>query len=137
MTPAMIHLDRVEKSYGDHQVLKGVSLDVPRSSVVVLIGPSGSGKSTLLRCCNGLETAQQGNITINGQPLLRDGKLIAEKSLNALRTNVGMVFQSFNLFPHLSVLDNITIAPKTLKNTPDADARILALSLLEKVGLKD
>ena len=137
MSTAMIHLDRVEKSYGDHQVLKGVSLDVPRSSVVVLIGPSGSGKSTLLRCCNGLETAQQGSITINGQPLLRDGKLIAEKSLNALRTNVGMVFQSFNLFPHLSVLDNITIAPKTLKNTPDADARRLALSLLEKVGLKD
>ena len=137
MTPSMIHLDRVEKFYGDHQVLKGVSLDIARSSVVVLIGPSGSGKSTLLRCCNGLETAQKGNITINGQALLKDGKLIAEKNLNALRMNVGMVFQSFNLFPHLSVLDNVTIAPKTLKNTTNADAKKLALSLLEKVGLKE
>ncbi len=137
MKPSMIHLDRVEKSYGDHQVLKGVSLDIEKSSVVVLIGPSGSGKSTLLRCCNGLETAQKGDITINGQPLLRNGKLISEKDLNALRMNVGMVFQSFNLFPHLSVLDNITIAPRTLKNMSEADARKLALSLLEKVGLRE
>lgn len=137
MNTSMIHLDRVEKSFGDHQVLKGVSLDIERSSVVVLIGPSGSGKSTLLRCCNGLETAQKGNITINGQPLLREGKLISEKDLNALRMNVGMVFQSFNLFPHLSVLDNVTTGPRTLKKMPESEARELALALLEKVGLKE
>ncbi len=137
MTTAMIHLEQVEKSYGDHHVLKGVNLEVARSSVVVLIGPSGSGKSTLLRCCNGLEIAQKGTIRINGQPLLEHGKLISEKDLNTLRMNVGMVFQSFNLFPHLSVVDNITVAPKTLKGMSDRNARELALSLLDKVGLKD
>src|SRR5690606_16776734 len=98
-------------------------------------GPSGSGKSTLLRCCNGLEVAQGGTIDICGEALLDHGKPMPEARLNRLRTRVGMVFQSFNLFPHLSVLDNVTVGPRTLRGMGRAAAEELAGQLLARVGL--
>jgi polar amino acid transport system ATP-binding protein len=131
----MIRIQGLHKAYGDHEVLKGVELEVDESRVVVVIGHSGSGKSTLLRCCNGLEVAQRGTIDICGQRLLADGKMLGERELNALRMQVGMVFQSFNLFPHLTVLDNITVGPRTLKGAGAAAAKEQGMALLEKVGL--
>ncbi|WP_459615063.1 amino acid ABC transporter ATP-binding protein [Bordetella sp. 2513F-2] len=133
----MIRIRGLHKSYGDHAVLTGIDFSVPTSSVVVVIGPSGSGKSTLLRCCNGLEVAQQGTIEIDGQPLLDHGRLLPDPQLNALRTQVGMVFQSFNLFPHLSVLHNVTVGPRTLRGMRKAEAEALAADLLAKVGLAE
>lgn len=135
MSQAMISIRGLHKSYGDTHVLKGVDLDIQESKVVVVIGPSGSGKSTLLRCCNGLETAQKGTIDICGKRLVNDGQMLPEKSLNELRTHVGMVFQSFNLFPHLSILDNITVGPCTLKGVSKSAAVDRAMALLGKVGL--
>jgi len=134
-TDAMIKIRQLHKAYGDNAVLKGIDLEVDRSQVVVVIGPSGSGKSTLLRCCNGLEVAQRGSIQICGEQLVHDGRLMPEKSLNHLRTRVGMVFQSFNLFPHLTVLENVTVAPRTLRGTPAARASEIGMELLAKVGL--
>ena len=133
--PAMIKISQLHKSYGSNQVLKGVDLEVDLSQVVVVIGPSGSGKSTLLRCCNGLELAQEGTIDICGQRLIEHGVILPEKDLNRLRTQVGMVFQSFNLFPHLTVLDNVAVGPKTLRGMNAAQAETLAMGLLAKVGL--
>ncbi|NYT85197.1 amino acid ABC transporter ATP-binding protein [Pusillimonas harenae] len=133
----MIQIQGLHKAYGDHEVLKGVNLEVDKSQVVVVIGPSGSGKSTLLRCCNGLEVAQRGMIDICGQRLLTNGKMLNDSQLNALRTQVGMVFQSFNLFPHLTVLDNITVGPRTLKKTSAAAAKEQGMALLDKVGLSE
>lgn len=132
----MIQICQLHKSYGENAVLKGIDLEVDRSQVVVVIGPSGSGKSTLLRCCNGLEIAQQGTIDICGERLLDQGKLMPEKALNHLRTRVGMVFQSFNLFPHLTVLENVTIGPRTLRGVSVAQADEKGLALLTKVGLE-
>src|SRR3546814_4209954 len=114
-TPAMIKISQLHKSYGENAVLKGIDLEVDLSQVVVVIGPSGSGKSTLLRCCNGLEVAQGGTIDICGQAVLDHGTPMTQAGLNRLRMRVGMVFQSFNLFPHLSVLDNVTVGPRTLR----------------------
>ena len=133
----MIRIRELRKSYGAVDVLKGIDFDVQRSQVVVVIGPSGSGKSTLLRCCNGLEVAQGGTIDICGQSLLDHGKIMAEADLNRLRMRVGMVFQSFNLFPHLSVLDNVTVGPRTLRGMSRADAETQAEQLLSKVGLRE
>ncbi len=132
---AMILIKGLHKAYGNHEVLKGVDLEIDKSKVVVVIGPSGSGKSTLLRCCNGLEVAQRGTVDICGQRLLDEGRMLGERDLNALRMQVGMVFQSFNLFPHLSVLDNITVGPRTLKGLSASAAREQAMALLDKVGL--
>lgn len=131
----MIRISNLQKAYGDHVVLNGIDLHVNKSEVVVVIGPSGSGKSTLLRCCNGLETPQGGSIEICGQELVKDGVMIKEEGLNALRKRVGMVFQSFNLFPHLTVLENIAIGPKILKKKAAKEAEQQALELLRKVGL--
>ncbi len=100
-----------------------------------MIGPSGSGKSTLLRCCNGLEAADAGSLEICGRMLVDHGRRLPENELNALRTHVGMVFQSFNLFPHLTVLDNIAIAPRKLRGLSVAEADASARRLLDKVGL--
>ncbi|HUH41178.1 MAG TPA: amino acid ABC transporter ATP-binding protein [Castellaniella sp.] len=135
--PAMIKISQLHKSYGSNDVLKGIDLEVDLSQVVTVIGPSGSGKSTLLRCCNGLEVAQRGSIDICGQRLVSDGTMLAEKDLNKLRTQVGMVFQSFNLFPHLTVLENVTIGPRTLRAMHAAQAEALARQLLDKVGLAE
>jgi len=123
------------KSFGAVQVLKGVNFDLMPSQVKVVIGPSGSGKSTLLRCCNGLEVPDGGTLEVCGRKLIDQGRLLPDAELNALRMNVGMVFQSFNLFPHLSVLDNITIAPRKLRGLSRDAAEADARELLAKVGL--
>ena len=131
----IVRARNVTKSFGALQVLRGVDFDVASSQVSVVIGPSGSGKSTLLRCCNGLEVADGGTIDICGERLVDSGRLLPEASLNALRTKVGMVFQSFNLFPHLTVLGNVTIAPRKLRGLSIQDAETAARQLLDKVGL--
>jgi polar amino acid transport system ATP-binding protein len=131
----IVRARNVTKSFGSLQVLRGVDFDVGSSQVSVVIGPSGSGKSTLLRCCNGLEVADGGTIDICGERLVDGGRLLPEASLNALRTKVGMVFQSFNLFPHLTVLGNVTIAPRKLRGLSIQDAQTAARQLLDKVGL--
>ena len=133
----MIRIRDLHKAFGANEVLKGLDCDVLDAQVVVVIGPSGSGKSTLLRCCNGLEIAQQGTIDICGVRLLDAGQMIPERELNRLRTQVGMVFQSFNLFPHLSVLDNVTVGPRTLQGLTRQQAETRAHVLLNKVGLND
>ncbi len=125
------------KSFGPVAVLRGIDFDVMPSQVKVVIGPSGSGKSTLLRCCNGLETADGGSLEICGQTLVDAGRMLPDAALNALRMNVGMVFQSFNLFPHLTVLGNVTVAPRKLRGLSAAEADATARRLLDKVGLRD
>ncbi len=137
-TREMVKVSGARKSYGALDVLKGIDLSVARGQIVAVIGPSGSGKSTLLRSINHLETLDGGEIWLDGvlvnQPL--KGRAF-EKHINAVRQEMGMVFQHFNLFPHLSVLDNIIIAPTKLKGMKKADARELALALLAKVGLAE
>ena len=132
---SMIRIRGLRKAYGDHVVLNGIDFDVQPQQVVVVIGPSGSGKSTFLRCCNGLEEPQGGRIDICGRTLVNEGQMMGDKDLNALREEVGMVFQSFNLFPHLSVIDNVTLGPRKLHNMSRKDADALAHDLLKKVGL--
>ncbi|OWT80230.1 MULTISPECIES: amino acid ABC transporter ATP-binding protein [unclassified Achromobacter] len=131
----MISIRQLVKAYGDNVVLQGIDLDIMPSQVVVVIGPSGSGKSTLLRCCNGLELAQEGDIDICGRPLLTDGVMLPDSQLNKLREEVGMVFQSFNLFAHLNVLHNVTLGPRKLRGISRKQAEHEARALLEKVGL--
>ncbi len=121
----------VHKSYGQHPVLRGISLQVEEHQVVCLIGPSGCGKSTLLRCINGLEAIQQGEIRIRGDRVTGPGV-----DLNALRRNVGIVFQSFNLFPHMSVLQNVTLAPIQVLKMSRAEGEERAMALLKRIGLE-
>ncbi|MDQ0503250.1 amino acid ABC transporter ATP-binding protein [Xanthobacter agilis] len=127
---SLVSIRDVRKSYGAQEVLKGVSLDTGRGDVVAIIGRSGSGKSTLLRCINGLETYQSGSITVDGMAV-GDGKT----DLRTLRRHVGMVFQQFNLFPHLTAGENIMLAPTVVVKEQKGEARAVAESLLEKVGL--
>ena len=133
----IISIRELRKSFADHVVLNGIDFDVWPRRVVVVIGPSGSGKSTFLRCCNGLEKAEGGRVEICGRTLVQDGRLLPDADLNALREEVGMVFQSFNLFPHLSVLDNVTLGPRKLRGMSRADAEGQAGILLDKVGLTE
>ncbi|MDR7315855.1 amino acid ABC transporter ATP-binding protein [Brevibacillus nitrificans] len=138
----MISVKRIHKSYGKLHVLKDVSLNVEQGEVVVMIGPSGSGKSTLLRCMNYLEQIQEGSIEIEGKPIgliQKNGKLVEmpQKELDQVRAEVGMVFQNFNLFPHVSVLENVMMAPMTVKKTKREEAEKLARELLRKVGLAE
>jgi len=128
----VITIDSIHKSFGDTEVLKGVSLKVKSGEVVCLIGPSGSGKSTVLRCINGLESYDKGEIAINGRRVNTE-----QKDINELRTRVGMVFQRFNLFPHRSVVENVMEGPIYVKKEPRQQARQHAIELLEKVGLGD
>ena len=128
----LVSLVDVTKYYGDFKALDAVSLDVHRGEAVAIIGASGSGKSTLCRTVNRLETIQEGTITIDGERLPEEGR-----DLTRLRAEVGMVFQSFNLFPHRSVLDNITLAPTRVRKVPRARAEARAHELLERVGLAD
>jgi len=131
----IVRIRGLHKAYGEHVVLDGIDFDVQPSQVVVVIGPSGSGKSTFLRCCNGLEEPQGGRIDICGRTLVDSGRMLPDRDLNALREEVGMVFQSFNLFPHLSVIDNVTLGPRKLHGGARAEAEAQARVLLEKVGL--
>ena len=136
-----LELKNVWKSFGNLKVLKGVNLKVGKGQVVVIIGPSGSGKSTLLRCVCLLEKIQEGSIEVEKIPIAYGdqnsiGKLDKE-ALNRMRQEIGMVFQSFNLFPHLTVLENITLAPKRVKKIEEKKALDLAYSLLDRVGLSD
>jgi polar amino acid transport system ATP-binding protein len=131
----MVRIRGLRKSFGDHVVLKGIDFDVQPSQVVVVIGPSGSGKSTFLRCCNGLERPEGGSVEICGRTLVREGRMLADRELDALREEVGMVFQSFNLFPHLSVLHNISLGPRKLRGLSHSAADDEARALLDKVGL--
>ncbi|MBP2293268.1 amino acid ABC transporter ATP-binding protein [Azospirillum rugosum] len=138
----MVRIEKLRKSFGSHVVLRDVSLDVRAGEVLVIIGASGSGKSTLLRCINMMEVPERGRIFVDGQPMGQhkdDGSftVFPDRVLNEKRAQIGMVFQSFNLFAHLTVLDNITIGPVTVKKTPPAEARELAMALLEKVGLAE
>ena len=128
----LIHVENLQKSFGDFNVLTGIDLDISRGDVVVIIGPSGSGKSTFLRCMNLLETPTGGNIYFNGCD-------ITDKStnINIHRQKMGMVFQHFNLFPHMTILQNLTIAPIKLLKKPKAEAEAHAMKLLERVGLAD
>ena len=129
---ALIVMNDVNKWFGDHHVLKDVNLQVTRGEVVVVIGPSGSGKSTLCRCINRLERFQKGSITIDGQLLPEEGKALA-----ALRADVGMVFQSFNLFAHKSIVENVMLGPLKVRGVNQAAARSKAMGLLERVGIAD
>ena len=129
---AKLNVTNLKKSYGNLEVLKSIDLQVTEGEVVCLIGPSGSGKSTLLRCLNMLEEVTSGEVVVN------DFKLTDKKNdINKIRENIGMVFQHFNLFPHLTVLENITLAPVDLKKATPQQAKEKALQLLDRVGLKD
>ena len=126
---SMIKIRNLHKRYGNLEILKGIDLDVEKSEVVVVIGPSGSGKSTLLRCVNYLEVPSDGMITIDGQDITRD------VNINTIRAEVGMVFQHFNLFPHMTVLQNITLAPIKVRGKSEEEAKKIGMELLERVGL--
>ncbi|MCT4535757.1 MAG: amino acid ABC transporter ATP-binding protein [Halodesulfovibrio sp.] len=128
----MIQIRNLHKSYGDVEVIKGVDLTVEQGEVVVLLGPSGSGKSTVLRCINRLEEITSGSIVVDGFDLYAK-----ETDINYVRSEAGMVFQQFNLFPHLSVLQNITIGLIKVRKMDKAEADKIALNLLDKVGLPD
>ncbi|HBP64855.1 MAG TPA: peptide ABC transporter ATP-binding protein [Desulfosporosinus sp.] len=127
----MISVKNLHKSFGKLEVLKGIDCQVQESEVVVVIGPSGSGKSTFLRCLNKLEEPTSGEIIVDGIPL------DSEINVNAIRREVGMVFQRFNLFPHMTAIQNVVLAPQIVRKTNKAEARKIGLELLEKVGLSD
>jgi glutamate transport system ATP-binding protein len=127
---ALVVLDGVDKWFGDLHVLKDINLSVRRGEVVVVIGPSGSGKSTLCRAINRLETIDRGTITLDGRPLPEEGKELA-----ALRAEVGMVFQSFNLFAHKTILENVTLGPIKVRGQKPAEAQARANELLDRVGV--
>ena len=122
----------VKKWFGDFQALKGVDLTVKEGEVVVIIGPSGSGKSTFIRCINRLEVHQEGRIVVDGVELTND-----LRNIEKIRSDVGMVFQQFNLFPHLTVMQNITLAPIWVRKHTRADAEATAMALLERVGIPE
>jgi len=133
----MIEVKDLKKSFGDVHVLDGVSFTVDRGEAVAVIGPSGSGKSTMLRCLINLEKAEGGSIYIKGEPLIENGTYVPEKTARNVCMQMGMVFQSFNLFPHLTVMNNLTCAPLELKKMSKAEAVKRAEELLTKVGLLD
>ncbi len=127
----MIDIKNLHKSFGGHEVLKGIDLHINPQEVVVIIGPSGSGKSTLLRCMNLLEVPTSGSVVVDGMDLTGD------VDINKAREEIGMVFQRFNLFPHMTVLKNITLAPMKVRNISQEEAEKTARELLERVGLGD
>ena len=132
MSDPIIKINDVNKWFGDFQVLKNINLEVQQKQKIVVCGPSGSGKSTLIRCINRLEEHQEGNIVVDGNKLTED-----TKDIEKIRAEVGMVFQQFNLFPHLSILDNCTLAPIWVKKMPKKDAEELAMSQLKQVQIAD
>ena len=132
MSDKIIQITEMNKWFGDFQVLKNINLEVEKNKKIVVCGPSGSGKSTLIRCINRLEEHQEGSIVVDGTELTEE-----TKNIEQIRAEVGMVFQQFNLFPHLSILDNCTLAPIWVKKMPKKDAEALALKHLEKVQIAD
>ena len=132
MSEKIIKMEKVNKWFGDFQVLKNINLEVQQKQKIVVCGPSGSGKSTLIRCINRLEEHQKGDIIVDGNELTED-----TKDIEKIRAEVGMVFQQFNLFPHLSILDNCTLAPIWVKKMAKKDAEELAMNQLEKVQIVD
>src|SRR5574339_451242 len=129
---SIVNINKLNKWYGDFHVLRDINLDVAKGERIVICGPSGSGKSTLIRCINALEEFQEGNIVVDGIELGPNLKRIDE-----VRREVGMVFQSFNLFPHLTVLENCTLAPIWVRKQPRAEAEATARKLLERVRIAD
>ncbi|MCX7312976.1 MAG: amino acid ABC transporter ATP-binding protein [Alphaproteobacteria bacterium] len=127
---SLIEITEVKKRFGDNEVLKGINIDVAAAEVIAFIGKSGSGKSTLLRCINGLETIDEGSITVAGAQLLPD-----EIHLKALRLKVGMIFQQFNLFPHLTAGRNVMLSQMVVKKVTEKDAEAMARNMLDRVGL--
>ena len=132
MSQPLVQVEGVNKWFGDLHVLKDIDLEVGRQEVVVVIGPSGSGKSTLCRTINRLESVDSGTIRIDGEPLPAEGKALAK-----LRADVGMVFQSFNLFAHKSILENVTLGPIRVRDRPKDEANSRGMELLERVGIAD
>ena len=132
MSDPIIKIENMNKWFGDFQVLKDINLSVEKNKKIVVCGPSGSGKSTLIRCINRLEEHQKGTIIVDGTELTEN-----TKNIEAIRAEVGMVFQQFNLFPHLSILDNCTLAPIWVKKMPKKDAEELAMKQLEQVQIVD
>ncbi len=132
-TDSIVSISALRKSFGTNEVLKGIDMQVTRGEVIAIIGKSGSGKSTLLRCINGLEVFQQGSLLVDGLPLKHGDA----KAMRALRQRVGMIFQNFNLFPHLSVGKNVMLAPTLVKARDGAAAATQAKSLLQRVGLEE
>ena len=133
MSEVLLKIENLKKRFGSLEVLKGLSTEIRKGEVVVMIGPSGGGKSTFLRCMNLLEQPSAGSIVFNGTEIVG----ASEPVKNAIRAEMGMVFQHFNLFPHLSILDNITLAPRLVRQTPRAAAEAEAMELLTRVGLAD
>lgn len=131
----IVRMQKLHKHFGNLHVLNDIDLEIVPGEVVVVIGASGSGKSTLIRCINGLEEFQSGSLDVDGNTLLPNGK--SSQALQTIRTEVGMVFQQFNLFPHLSVLDNVTLAPMKVRGWSRQDAEETAKRLLERVGIAD
>lgn len=132
MAEALLTIDNIVKRFGDATILDGISFSVKKSEVIVIVGPSGCGKSTLLRCINALEPIQDGKITLDGDVIERNSK-----TLPLLRQRIGMVFQSYDLFPHLTVLDNILLAPCKVQKRDKDEVKKEAMSLLERVGLSE
>ena len=132
MSEAIIKIEKMNKWFGDFQVLKDINLEVEKNKKIVVCGPSGSGKSTLIRCINRLEEHQKGSIVVDGTELNEN-----TKNIEQIRAEVGMVFQQFNLFPHLSILDNCTLAPIWVRKMPKKKAQELAMQQLEKVQISD
>ena len=128
----LLSVRHLKKAFGEHAIFEDFNLDVHKGEVVVIIGPSGCGKSTLLRCLNGLEPIQAGEILLDGEPVLRDNP-----SITRMRQKIGMVFQSYELFPHKTILENILLAPMKVQKRPRAEVEKEALELLQKVGLAD
>lgn len=124
----MIEIKKLYKSYGNNEVLKGIDQTVSESEVLCIVGPSGSGKSTMLRCINLLEVPTSGEVFV-------DGELVTNQNINEIRTKMGMVFQNFNLFPHMTVLENVTCAPINVKGVSKVEAEAKAMELLSRVGL--
>ena len=132
MATTILHIEGLHKSFGDKEVLKGIDLEVAAEEMVFIIGPSGSGKSTLLRCCNRLEEPQRGSIRFDGADLMAPGV-----DINQMRRHIGMVFQSFNLYPHLTALGNVALALRQAAGLPKVDADERARTALARVGLAD
>lgn len=132
MEQTLLEVSRLHKSFGEHVILNDFNLQVKKGEVIVIIGPSGCGKSTLLRCLNALEDIQGGEVLLDGQPIRKDAK-----NVSAMRQKIGMVFQSYDLFPHKTILENILLAPLKVQKRKRAEAEKEALALLERVGLAD